>query len=61
MSQATTSRKRGALEVLRALSQPKVAVMLAQPEGTVKSRIRSGLKRMRDELAESGVGGGGTS
>jgi RNA polymerase sigma-70 factor (ECF subfamily) len=37
----------------------EVAVMLAQPEGTVKSRIRSGLKRMRDELVDSGVGGGG--
>ena len=36
----------------------EVAVMLAQPEGTVKSRIRSGLKRMRDELADAGVGGG---
>jgi RNA polymerase sigma-70 factor (ECF subfamily) len=36
----------------------EVAVMLAQPEGTVKSRIRSGLKRMRDELVDAGVGGG---
>jgi RNA polymerase sigma-70 factor (ECF subfamily) len=36
----------------------EVAVMLAQPEGTVKSRIRSGLKRMRDALVDSGVGGG---
>ena len=36
----------------------EVAVMLAQPEGTVKSRIRSGLKRMRDGLVDAGVGGG---
>src|SRR3954452_385469 len=36
----------------------EVAVLLAQPEGTVKSRIRSGLRRMRDSLADSGVGGG---
>ncbi|MDQ1395957.1 MAG: polymerase sigma-70 factor, subfamily [Acidimicrobiaceae bacterium] len=34
----------------------EVAVMLDTPEGTVKSRIRAGLRRMRDELAEAGIG-----
>lgn len=34
----------------------EVASMLGQPEGTVKSRIRAGLKRMRSELAEIGAG-----
>jgi RNA polymerase sigma-70 factor (ECF subfamily) len=38
----------------------QVAVMLEQPEGTVKSRIRSGLRRMRDQLMEAGVGGAWT-
>jgi RNA polymerase sigma-70 factor (ECF subfamily) len=33
----------------------EVAVLLAQPEGTVKSRIRSGLKRMRSRLIEVGL------
>jgi len=34
----------------------QVAVMLEAPEGTVKSRIRSGLRRLRNDLAEAGLG-----
>ncbi len=34
----------------------QVAVMLDSPEGTVKSRIRSGLRRLRKDLAEAGLG-----
>jgi RNA polymerase sigma-70 factor (ECF subfamily) len=35
----------------------QVAAILEQPEGTVKSRIRTGLKRMRDRLVAADIGG----
>ena len=35
----------------------QVATKLDQPEGTVKSRIRSGLRRMRADLVDAGIGG----
>ena len=35
-----------------------VATMLNEPEGTIKSRIRLGLRKLRGELQAAGIGMG---
>ena len=54
-----TAEEREAIELayFQGHSYVKVAEILAQPEGTIKSRIRTGMRKMRTSLVEAGIQG----
>jgi RNA polymerase sigma-70 factor (ECF subfamily) len=54
---ALSESERAAIELayFGGLTYQQVAAELDQPEGTVKSRIRAGLKKLRRELVSAGV------
>ncbi len=56
---ALPPEERRAIELayFEGLTYVKVAEILNEPEGTVKSRIRNGMRRMRATLVESGIEG----
>ncbi len=54
-SLAEPERKAITLAYFGGYSYRKVAELLDEPEGTVKSRIRTGMQRLRSELTAAGV------